>query len=830
MDVRLPKFRGSGPLAEGIMGRPWIIPPIAILIASALSVTLMPVPRVTAETASRAQLERQHADLSRTNEALDKESEQAVEQILKGVQADMEARRRALEAEVKIWREDAAEGGGSERFPADYRREREEWQRGIREGQEVARARGLDVELLTRIYDAMKKVIRNADFSIPVLARTRADDPTLEGRVSQTFLGAEEDERTIAEARLRHRDYRWGLYRNATQAYVRALLASKTPPPECRAGVSGTARVKGKDVPLLNCPDPVVKELRNYLAALRKIQSADVESLASDLETLIAEQQFTVDLLAMVPFVGDAMDGYLAWYGEDLFGNPAGRLERGFTWAMLLIPNVGPQALEYAAKRSPRVKEALETISLYISALSEFTEWYMRELKAAHIEIGYDLMERAARNWGGTVPQLKEVAEYLKKFLPDANARFVSDALRDAAFGRISILSLPAAERRRVMEAATKSLVENLGVLQPASRADRIRMGGMVDTHAEAFLSVAQRRREIFIARPVNPDAAKLIRDLGAPTKPMHIKAKSATLKPIAAMLPVEQSLNKYGADLIDARRRLEAAKNAGQNIDVLTIADEIKDLEKKIEKGKIDIDKCFAPGKPPCALKVPVPVEVGGQQRTLHHATHGDGEAIFVVEDGRGGWMDPDTGTAVATRETPREVLVLGDPRTGRPYVADYDLLNFGEQGARTGPGFSGERGFTTPNQREAIQELNDEVRRQSGFDGGDVVHHGAEQHNPSTPGVDYPLTAFEPNGNIVHIPECDLACMKRWCETTTRCRPDQVGREILVDKDRLLKDYFHQKRLPPESFNLDPNPRWRWGPYDGLSGWLPVPVSATP
>ena len=40
--------------------------------------------------------------------------------------------------------------------------------------------------------------------------------------------------------------------------------------------------------------------------------------------------------------------------------------------------------------------------------------------------------------------------------------------------------------------------------------------------------------------------------------------------------------------------------------------------------------------------------------------------------------------------------------------------------------------------------------------------------------------------------------------------------------DAQRLVKDYFHLKRL--QGINLDPNPRWDWGFYNALDGWLPL------
>ena len=37
--------------------------------------------------------------------------------------------------------------------------------------------------------------------------------------------------------------------------------------------------------------------------------------------------------------------------------------------------------------------------------------------------------------------------------------------------------------------------------------------------------------------------------------------------------------------------------------------------------------------------------------------------------------------------------------------------------------------------------------------------------------------------------------------------------------DANRLLKDYYHDKRLT--DYNIGPNSVWGWGHYNGLGGW---------
>jgi len=118
--------------------------------------------------------------------------------------------------------------------------------------------------------------------------------------------------------------------------------------------------------------------------------------------------------------------------------------------------------------------------------------------------------------------------------------------------------------------------------------------------------------------------------------------------------------------------------------------------------------------------------------------------------------------------------------------------------------------------------------------YEGGNVVHHGAEENFFGTPGFEDPhITVFEPGGNIVQIPQCDRACMQNWCRTPgpdgrPRCDPGRVcpttergARCIPIDRERLAKDYYHL--LYTMGVNLDPNPNWKWGPRNAMGGWLP-------
>lgn len=162
-----------------------------------------------------------------------------------------------------------------------------------------------------------------------------------------------------------------------------------------------------------------------------------------------------------------------------------------------------------------------------------------------------------------------------------------------------------------------------------------------------------------------------------------------------------------------------------------------------------------------------------------------------------------------------------------GKCITADYDFLAFGQKGPHVSPDFNPNTGFITKEQEEILAEVN-KAAKDAGYAGGNVSHHGAETFYPGSPGamkVDPVVTALDPKKGMVTIPRCDIDCMDKWCMTTKLCNGlpvcGQVPKQpcMPVDPDRLLKDFFHAKRL--EGYNLDPNPVWNWGNYRVTSGW---------
>lgn len=722
-----------------------------------------------------------------------------------------------------------------------------QFQEVIPQARKLAEEEGLDVDKLTAIWEAAKRLIRTASFLNPNMMPP--DESSLWSWIPATrdsLVGSSqaEHEMSVAEYQARQQDIKLFFYKRVTAAYLDALVSPSEQPPECRpvpgAG-HGEVEIEGTTVPVVECPDPVVEKFRAYVDAIRAIQSADQDILVADLEELIAEQQLAIDLMAGFPLVGEALDVYSIYAGENLAGVAVGEGERMFTLVMLAIPVLGPKAvdvLKAVFKRSDEALEGARVLSEALDASTSSRAW----LEEAYPGMASELAQEAGKRLDGTVDELDKARQMLARALADApdppegSEAFILEKLRQAMLDKAAIEAMEPAVRERAMREAMQVFQEGLGAYQSAvTRAQRIRASGMVSSHAEAFAHVSKRRDEIFLVRDVNPDATRLIAG-DAGTKGMGIKSKSATEGVIAGAIPVDPELNKLGTRLRETR-----AKIADPGLDAsarAALEREAAELQRAVDDGWSVIEKCRASN---CASEVPYTLPDG---KVVHQAkAPGSGKPVYVVRDDAGRWVDADTGAGLDFDPgTPSEVMVLGDPETGRVLTADYDLLNFGKKGEHAAPSYSADTGFITAEQQEAIGDLNATIQgRDPGFDpaahggkpyeGGNVVHHGGEENFFKSPGIDgEAITAFEPNGNVISIPKCDLECMKVWCMGTgssggRRCDPSKICRQlqttncIPVDGDRLFKDYFHLKRV--EGWNLDPNPRWDWGSYNPLGGW---------
>jgi hypothetical protein len=118
--------------------------------------------------------------------------------------------------------------------------------------------------------------------------------------------------------------------------------------------------------------------------------------------------------------------------------------------------------------------------------------------------------------------------------------------------------------------------------------------------------------------------------------------------------------------------------------------------------------------------------------------------------------------------QRSPREKLVPD------PIKKELDILDKGE---------------LTPADLRFLRELNQEWR-------ATLSKHGFEIHYSGSRGPDYPLWAWQPDGQVIRIDKGPPG-----------------------DPDRYLKDYLH--RIRKEGYVMEPNPNWGWGDYDPETGW---------
>ncbi len=341
---------------------------------------------------------------------------------------------------------------------------------------------------------------------------------------------------------------------------------------------------------------------------------------------------------------------------------------------------------------------------------------------------------------------------------------------------------------------------------QPArDRALAIGRSNIVPAHAEALSRLAHARNEIILARPVNADSTALIAKNDA-TKSMHVKGKSADWGPHAGYIPVDQSYSKLA--------RLAAEK----------------DPLKQAGKYNCEVVKTFnarSANGAEIARRKALVLDIGGKSYNVLRVT--DQPAlpampVLVLQDADGAffdWRNVNVAPSVpvsAANTAPLEVLTPAPETpdgkdTGHYLTADYDLHSIGTRYTRqvdpVPKDIHPDMGFITTCQIELVGEINKVMKAQTGYTGGNVVHHGPESQFGGSPGNDYPVTIFEP-GNL-----------GGWIIT--------IGEGPKDDPDLYLKEYFALKT--GEGWTLRPNKQWNWGEIDpDTKQFAPPTAPATP
>jgi carboxyl-terminal processing protease len=313
------------------------------------------------------------------------------------------------------------------------------------------------------------------------------------------------------------------------------------------------------------------------------------------------------------------------------------------------------------------------------------------------------------------------------------------------------------------------------------SRSEAITRSNILPAQAEIISRVARDTDLVILVRPVNEHATSRIRQ-GAATKSMKIKGKSSDWGPHKGFIPVKQKFSKLGR--------------------------KIGVTQEEIDKYDAQVVSCIANGD---AISIPLNYDEGPHEgKPLIAVKRKDTNVPeeIVVDLGNGTYYDPEHDQDLNANEyaiTEQEIRVLADS-TGNPLTADYDLLAVGtprgppsERAPPAKPVFKpGQQrtfdkekyGSVYPWQIKLIEEINATIN----YPGGNVVHHGPENQYDGSPGLDYPNTAFQPDGSVIHIPEAPG-----------------------VDPSRFLRQYFREQFIA--GYVIEVNESWGWKPLDEIN-----------
>ncbi len=333
-----------------------------------------------------------------------------------------------------------------------------------------------------------------------------------------------------------------------------------------------------------------------------------------------------------------------------------------------------------------------------------------------------------------------------------------------------------------------------------AQRLAAIDRSNLVPSHAEAISGVAASEQVIIISRPVNEASTALIAE-GQATKGMHVKGKSSSWGPHIGLIAVDQAFSKMAGsgNMADfAHFNCEVVSTVSKNIanrrafetNIEGVTYQARRLavasSGRFEDFQCDNEQAFADT---LAQRLPA------------------GLPTIYMRSGDGTYFEWPTLAPVApdaaNDNNTLPLQVLSDAETDLLLTADYDLLAIGTKREPATLLNDPERGNITQWQIDLVAEINDAVKL-TGYTGGDVVHHGPENQFTKSPGVDYPVVAFEPSGRIIAL---------------------EQGPEGF--EDIFVKRYFFQQVRA--GWKLWPNRRWNWEangtsdfrPFSMMLGW---------
>jgi len=298
---------------------------------------------------------------------------------------------------------------------------------------------------------------------------------------------------------------------------------------------------------------------------------------------------------------------------------------------------------------------------------------------------------------------------------------------------------------------------------------------GMPQSHAACFQAVANKTRCVVSSRAVGVYATGLLLESYA-TKGFHNKAKSCDWGPMAGFVLADPTFTKRGTSLdamgaqaadlqkalhhgggeipiyITDRRRGElervlnclGAPEGGSNINqkVYTCKGKkfmlMRALDAPGSEGQQLWSVCYAPGtemwtsklshstasKPTPVMAMVDPLCPNDVRRTYRAATTGDYDlfAIFPPAEGAGTFNKKQDARPVAGSD--RFVVPMSAYKAEDPHM-----------------------GNITQRGKKIKDLLNERIKTDTGYRGGNCVHHSDEAGRPCVNAVDYPFIAFVPS-----------------------------------------------------------------------------------
>lgn len=747
----------------------------------------------------------------------------------------------------------------------------DELNEAMAEARKIARYFGLDVENLGKLYELGKSTIKNHEFVLPNAVPPNKDE-SYARYFSDFFTFAHNREEELAKYRKEQQEWRVTLFKRVTLAYIRALLASTEAVPACKATApTTTITIGNKSFPSFGCRDLVTEKLRAYVQAVQKIAEADAARFTAEAEVVIARQELTTDLAAGLPLVGDAMDFYNLYAGEDLAGRCLTRLDTGLTaifavipflpsgWATQAVKRMGLEdalarlimfmahAGEYSDEMVAGLSKRFGITSESFKGLREWEEWFkdllMTEvatmprfpegskwLRGSAEKLGipekklkgaWNVLNREITLPGGVYDDVffeterglsNTAAKGLAKPVDDeAKAlRALEIELRNSAMEReaqIMLRHMPDEVRKELLERSRKRLADNLGAI----RANKLAAGGNPSEVIKLSHMVPDHLKE-FMKEAEDLDDILLFRYVNAEATEKLLEGRGTK------GMHIKGKSSDWGpqAGLIPVDQKFSKLGNPNAP-DAAKIAEFSGKVKKCVDAGICQQTELVMKNGDEVMVWKGIGGEVPVIKRGDKYLEYGTDKVLNV--------NPADT--------TPMMVLAEVHPKTGKlePITADYDLLGVGSKADVKTARDQGAEGMISEIEREAKDRLNKAGKR-AGYEGGDLVHHGGEVNNPYTPGAlaeDPHITVLDPEQGFMTIPRCERDCMEKWCKTTGQCGSLPLCTEnnprppcMMIDPDRLLKDYMNDARLRGYT-TLRPNAGWEWGEYNGIAGWSP-------